>query len=550
MTTAAHDLGLERSYYSISEVAELLGVSRVSIWRWISSGKLPVSRLGHRTVRVKREDLQQMLRPMRPTNRPDPAPLAHIHPNDTPEHFVLFYDADRFLVDGVVDFISPALRNGDPGLVVATLAHRLQIEHKLEAAGVDVTAALALGRYVALDAAETLAQFMRDGAPDAGLFNDTVCRVISRTDRHGHGMRIFGEMVALLVAQGNPDAAIRLEELWNQLQTKYPFSLLCGYRMEEMRGEALAAVLVDACAEHSSVVPAEGYSELDGSDARLRAIAQLQQKAASLEREVAERRLAEENLQRSLAAAQTARAEAEEALRVREEFLSIASHELRTPITVLAAQAQLSLRRLERNGQLEPERVAQALRTMGSQADKLSRLVNQLLDVSRLNGGKLQLDPAPTDLVALVDQLVTSTRSLTDRHSVSLTAPASLECEVDALRLEQVLTNLLDNAIKYSPDGGAIEVVLARTSASSVEVSVRDHGLGVPVEKRGRIFERFFQAHGSGHSGMGLGLYVSRHIVELHGGQIRAEFPDDGGTRVCVQLPIGDCAARGYAAAD
>src|SRR5712691_6272268 len=180
LDSAARDLGLERSYYSISEVAELLGVSRVSIWRWISSGKLPVSRLGHRTVRIKREDLQQLLRPMRPTNRPDPAPLAHIHPNDTPEHFVLFYDADRFLVDGVVDFISPALRNGDPGLVVATPAHRLRIEQKLENAGVDVHAAQAQGRYTALDAADTLAQFMLDGTPDAGLFDDTVGHVISR----------------------------------------------------------------------------------------------------------------------------------------------------------------------------------------------------------------------------------------------------------------------------------------------------------------------------------------------------------------------------------
>jgi signal transduction histidine kinase len=349
-------------------------------------------------------------------------------------------------------------------------------------------------------------------------------------------MRIFGEMVALLVAQGNPDAAIRLEALWNELQTKYPFSLLCGYRMEEMRGEALAAVLVDACAEHSSVVPAESYSELDGSDARLRAVAELQQKAASLER--------------ALAAEKAARAEAEAALRVREEFLSIASHELRTPITVLGAQAQLSLRRLQRNGQLEPERVAQALRTMGTQADKLTKLVNQLLDISRLNGGRLQLDQAPTDLAALVDQVVASTRSLTDKHSLSVTAPASFQCEVDALRLEQVLTNLLDNAIKYSPDGGSVEVVLAQTSASTVEVSVRDHGLGVPVDKRDRIFERFFQAHGSGHSGMGLGLYVCRHIVELHGGQIRAEFPEDGGTRVSVVLPIARSVGRGSVAAD
>src|SRR5207244_9201002 len=121
----------------------------------------------------------------------------------------------------------------------------------------------------------------------------------------------------------------------------------------------LAAMFAEVCSEHSSVVPTESYSGLDDTDDRLREIVALQQKAASLER--------------ALFAERAARDEAEAALRTREDFLSIASHELRTPITVLGAQAQVSLRRLERTGQLEPERVAQALRTIGSQADKLAR---------------------------------------------------------------------------------------------------------------------------------------------------------------------------------
>ena len=91
-----------------------------------------------------------------------------------------------------------------------------------------------------------------------------------------------------------------------------------------------------------------------------------------------------------------------------------------------------------------------------------------------------------------------------------------------------MLTNLLDNAIKYSPDGGDIEIEL-RSQGEAAELSVRDHGLGIPLEKRERIFDRYYQAHGTSHSGMGLGLYVSRQIVELHGGEIRAEFPTDGG---------------------
>jgi signal transduction histidine kinase len=101
-----------------------------------------------------------------------------------------------------------------------------------------------------------------------------------------------------------------------------------------------------------------------------------------------------------------------------------------------------------------------------------------------------------------------------------------------------VLTNLLDNAIKYSPDGGAITVTLGQTP-EELTVSVRDHGLGIPPEQRGRIFDRFFQAHQDAHrSGLGLGLYISQQIVELHGGQITVEFPPDGGTCFVVHLPI------------
>jgi signal transduction histidine kinase len=119
---------------------------------------------------------------------------------------------------------------------------------------------------------------------------------------------------------------------------------------------------------------------------------------------------------------------------------------------------------------------------------------------------------------------------------------------VDPLRIEQVLTNLLDNAIKYSPHGGSVEVEAAvRPSApDAVEVSVRDHGLGIPPSRRGQIFERFYQAEAAGTyaAGMGLGLYISRQIVDLHGGCIAAEFPDDGGTRFVVTLPVEPAVAE------
>ena len=541
---SAEAAATERSYYSVSEVAALLGVSRVSVWRWISAGRLPVSRLGHRTVRIRREDVAQIMRSEPGTHAhakrasgvhaSAPAPQPHAI-----DHFVLFYEGESFLFDSVVDFIVPALQAGERGIVIATPQHRARIEERLHAANIDVSAAARDGRYLSRDAATTMSRFIVDGMPDADRFEAVVAELLDGNP--GRQVRIFGEMVALLVAHGQPEAALKLEALWNRVQEGRTFSLLCAYPMSQFGGDALSSLLTDTCEQHASVIPAERYSALQHAEERLREIAALQQKAASLEIEIARRRQVEEQLQRALAGERAARAVAEAALRMRDEFLSIASHELRTPVTVLAAQAQLMMRRVQRHGQVDTERVVNAMRTVESQADKLARLVGQLLDVSRIESGKLQLERQRTDLVQLVRQVMAAAQSLTAQHTIHLTAPVSLECEVDPLRLEQVVTNLLDNAIKYSPDGGSVELALSRPTPAAVELSVRDHGLGIAPDRRVHIFERFYQAHdGGARKGMGLGLYVSREIIDLHGGQIRAEFPEDGGTRFVVRLPYSD----------
>jgi excisionase family DNA binding protein len=534
-----------RGYYTVSQAAALLGVSRVSIWRWISTGRIPASRLGHRTVRIQRQDLEQVLVQIAPGKS---TPRSDWRDMRDPEHFVQFYEADDFLLDAVRGFMGTALRAGDSGILVATGAHRQRLEERLQAHGLDLADARASGRYVSLDAAETLSRFMVDEAPDPERFSEVLGGIIARAAEGGRRVRMFGEMVALLWAQGNQVGALRLEELWNDLARTHSFSLFCAYPMDELVGEAHTERLTEICSEHSRLIPAESYTSLPSSDQRLQAITVLQQRARSLEAEIAQRKQAEERLRVALESERAARQTAETALRSRDEFLSIASHELRTPLTSLSAQAQLALRRLAQDGQLEPERIGQALRLITGQSEKLSRLLTQLLDISRLEADKLTLEREWIDLTALVEQALDSARSQTALHTINLEALAPLEAEVDPLRLEQVVTNLLDNAIKYSPEGGPIEVVLSRPTPAEVMLSVRDHGLGIPPEKRGQIFERFYQAHAIGHkSGMGLGLYISRQIVELHGGKIRPEFPPDGGTRFVVRLPIaldGSAAAR------
>src|SRR5579859_944504 len=538
-----------RAYYSISQAAELLGVSRVSIWRWVRAGRLSVVRLGHRTARIKREDLEHLPTHIGPSGyrsrllggsgaqapaEPDAALASGV------EHFVQFYESDQFLLEAVGEFIGPALRTGGAGIVVATRPHVAHLEDVLSSQGFDLSAMRVAGHYVTRDAGEMLSQFMVDDAPDAALFDDLIGTLIAQSAASGRRVRVYGEMVALLAASGNHRATIRLEQLWNELQLRRAFSLFCGYPMDRFGGEALAELLGDVCEEHSRVVPTESFSGLVDPGDRLRAVAVLQQKAESLQMEVAERKRVEDQLRVSLAAERVAREAAEAALRSRDEFLATASHELKTPITVLSGQAQLALRRLTRYGQLEPERAARTLEAIQGQADKLGRLIGQLLDLSRLEAGKLKLEREQTDLTVLVEQLVANAREWSDRHPINFDGPASLTADVDELRIEQVLTNLLDNAIKYSPDGGEIDVVLSRCGDDRAEMAVHDHGLGIPPDRRDQIFERFYQAHGSGfRSGMGLGLHISREIVELHGGEIRVDFPADAGTRFVVRLPLG-----------
>jgi signal transduction histidine kinase len=140
------------------------------------------------------------------------------------------------------------------------------------------------------------------------------------------------------------------------------------------------------------------------------------------------------------------------------------------------------------------------------------------------------------DIVALVSDAVESAQARSDRM-ITVTAPPSVRACIDALRLEAVVGNLLDNAVKFSPADRLIEVEVRAEPADRFTIVVRDHGIGVPESDRARLFDRYFQgAHQRG--GMGLGLTLSREIVERHGGTLAAEFPPDGGTRMIVTIPI------------
>jgi signal transduction histidine kinase len=237
-------------------------------------------------------------------------------------------------------------------------------------------------------------------------------------------------------------------------------------------------------------------------------------------------------------AEQAARSSAERARLVRDEFLSVAAHELKTPLTSIRLIGQL-LARQDCEGPSDPERRRQNVELINQQAARLVVLVDRLFDVSRIDSGTLVMKPERVDLVSVVKEVIEPARARAGSPPIQAHLPQSLAVQADPLRIGQVVSNLLENAIKFSPTGLLIEVDLRQAGAEWVELAIRDHGPGVAVEHREHIFDRFFQADVHAHSpGLGLGLHISRHIVELHGGQLVAEFPPDGGSRFVVRLPM------------
>ena len=224
-----------------------------------------------------------------------------------------------------------------------------------------------------------------------------------------------------------------------------------------------------------------------------------------------------------------------EALQAREEFLAVAAHELKTPLTALRLASQLGRVQIERGRTPDLAQMVRMMERVEMQSRKLTDLVGKLLDVSRIESGRLLLDRQAVDLVPIVQGAVEASRANDLRRQLSVTTPATLVVEVDPLRIEQVIVNLVDNAIRHGD--GEIEVALTEPSPEQVQLTVRDHGPGIPEEMRAHVFERFYQAHVHQGGGMGIGLFVSRQIAELHGGSLTVDAPPGGGSRFVLALP-------------
>ncbi len=572
------------------------------------------------------------------------------------EHFVQFYDEDEFLLDEVSGFLNAGLQAGSVGLVIATPQHREGLDLRLEGLARDQS------RYVALDAASTLSKFMVDGYPDAQRFENVIGGALKRASKNGtRHVHAFGEMVSLLWADGNHEAAVRLEELWNALAASHAFSLLCAYPMAGFHDAEHGSSFLHICDTHSQVRPAESFGMPAGMDELHRQVATLQQKAAALETEMARRKETELILRRRerelsdfmesaveglhqvgtdqrILWANTAELEMlgykpdeyighlitefhvdkdvieeiwaklrhgeslyahparllckdgsikhvelssnaliedgklihtrcftrdvtdrvglESELRKRleqlaendrrkDEFLALLGHELRNPLAAITASVELMRLRDD-----DPSLRTRSREMVARQGALMTRLIDDLLDISRINQGRIVLKMEEVPLGDIVERAVELARPLIDQHNHHLTLdlpaePVLLSC--DRARLVQVVANLLNNAAKYTDPGGNIWVSVRREGADLL-LCVRDDGIGLTEDLRQRMFEPFVQAKdssGRSQGGLGVGLTLVKNLVALHGGRVEARSEGPGrGSELVVCLPLQEASRR------
>jgi PAS domain S-box-containing protein len=237
--------------------------------------------------------------------------------------------------------------------------------------------------------------------------------------------------------------------------------------------------------------------------------------------------------------AEQARADAEEANRLKDDFLATLSHELRTPLNAI-----LGYGRMLRQGSVAPDRQARAFEIIERNAASLAQMVADVLDVSRIVGGKLRLNVRSVDLPVVVEEAVATIRSAADAKGVKLQAvvdPSAGPISGDPDRLQQIIWNLVSNAVRFTPKEGRVQLRLERVN-SHVEIVVSDTGMGIPADFLPHVFERFRQADGRfsrQHGGLGLGLAITRDLVQLHGGTVQAFSDGPGrGATFRVQLPL------------
>ena len=455
-------------------------------------------------------------------------------------HVVQFYSDDTFLLDGLSRFVGTALGAGDSAIVIATPQHRDGLAERLRGRGLHIDQASAQNRYIALDAAQTLSQFMLDDEPDAALFSKVIGDVLARATAAAEGpsprVVAFGEMVALLWAGGYPQAAIRLERLWNDLARTHSFSLHCAYPLKGFDRDQHIVPFHQICDEHSAVIPDESYTSLLTEEERLRDIAHLQQKAealnaekllrqalqqttAALERDIAERREVEHKLRES---EQVLHELSGRLLSIQDEERRRLGRDLHDTLGQYLAVLKMGLDLLKSDRRPQGEAALSLLKECADMADqsiKEIRTMSYLLYPPMLEEAGLN-----SAISWYVDGFA---RRSGIRTACNLPRDLRRLPQDVELAIFRVLQESLTNVHRHSGSATAhIELLL---SDESVQLEVRDAGSGL-TPARGNALEGVPGTPGVGVPGM---RERARHV----GGELDI-ISDPSGTTVRLTIPI------------
>ena len=451
------------------------------------------------------------------------------------EHFVQFYEEDAFLVRSLAGFIEAGLTQGENILIVVTRPHRVALEHQLRQDGFD-PALLNADRYVVLDAAETLEEFMVDGSPDERLFEQEIRSLMQRFTRSGRSVRAFGEMVALLWERGNTAAAIRLEELWNDLRKEFEFRLFCAYPMKVCRGEKNEAPFLHICQTHTRVIPAESYTGQADDDERLRAISVLQQKAISLETEILNRKRVEETLEARVA---ERTAQLRQTVAELEAFSYSISHDMRSPLRAMQGYARILID--EYGEKLEPQAI-ETLNRIQRASQRLDMLVRDVLSYSKVAKAEIKLQAVA--LGELLEDLISQQPEFDGaRQCIKVHYPLDPVLGHEGC-LIQCFTNLIANALKFVKPGvpPAVQIRTERLG-DKIRIWVIDNGIGISEEHHDRIFQIFGRVYSdTRYPGTGIGLAIVKKAVTRMGGEIGCESTLGEGSRFWFTLPSPESA--------
>ncbi|MET0596201.1 MAG: MEDS domain-containing protein [Polyangiaceae bacterium] len=464
-------------------------------------------------------------------------------------HAVQFYERDGFLCDTVGKFLGAGLAAGEHVYVLATKRHVTGFLKRIDARILEQ--ARAEGRLSIGDAQAVLRRILVGDMPDPRRFREFIDETLGTRDEGTPvRARAYGELVDLLVKDGNIRAALRLEEMWHDVLAEKRFPLLCAYLMDHFFRQGDSERLMEVCGKHTHVIPTESFIGLSDSNDRLRQIALLQQRERLLKGEVEQRKKLERALSDALRdlgkvegellgwvkREQDARLRAELSEGQKEQLLGILGHDLRNPLNTILTTIRLMTIRDEITA---PDSRARLERVLASSM-RMQRMLEQLLDVasSRFAEGAAIEPRDVCDLAPVVVEVVGEVEAVTPSRKITSTL-TSCRVRIDVERVQQVVWSLLNYVIAHTDSESQIGVEV-RTENEKAIVGVRSDRLTVDPAQLTRLFASFSleTEPRPETSSLGLGLYLAQRIVTAHGGTMRVNASPETGTKLEAIVPL------------